>query len=54
MPFDETLLAERASALLAHPPQPLATMPYTLRAMQDSTLSLYQELLDDPIHTNHH
>ena len=54
MPFDEMLLAERASALLAHPPQPLATMPYTLRAMQDATLSLYQELLDDPIHTNHH
>lgn len=53
MPFDESLLAERACALLAHPPQPLATMPYTLRAMQDATLSLYQELIDAPVHTDH-
>lgn len=51
--FDPILLAERAHAVLAHPPLPLATMPYTLRAMQDATLSLYQELIDDPVHTDH-
>lgn len=45
--FDEAALAASALALLAHPPPPLATMPYTLRAMQDATLALYQELADD-------
>lgn len=43
-PFDEAALLAQAEALLAHPPSPLATMPYTLRAMQNATLDLYQEL----------
>lgn len=45
--FDETALVSTAQALLRHPPPPLATMPYTLRAMQEATLTLYQELADD-------
>ena len=45
--FDEAMLAASARALLAQPPPPLATMPYTLQAMQDATLALYQELADD-------
>jgi glycosyltransferase involved in cell wall biosynthesis len=43
-PFDEEVLASTARSLLTHPPSPLATMPYTLRAMQQATLALYQEL----------
>ena len=46
--FDEAALASAARTLLRHPPPPLATMPYTLRAMQEATLALYQELVDDP------
>lgn len=46
-PFDAQALAERAAALLAHPPAALATMPYTLQAMQAATLTLYEELADD-------
>lgn len=46
-PFDEAALLAQANALLTHPPSPLATMPYTLRAMQDATLDLYQELADE-------
>jgi glycosyltransferase involved in cell wall biosynthesis len=46
-PFDEAALLAQAGALLARPPSPLATMPYTLRAMQDATLALYQELADE-------
>ena len=42
--FDETALVSAAQALLRRPPPPLATMPYTLRAMQDATLAVYQEL----------
>ncbi|MGH8062611.1 MAG: glycosyltransferase [Pseudoxanthomonas sp.] len=45
--FDEAALASTAQALLRQPPSPLATMPYTLRAMQEATLTLYQELVDD-------
>ncbi len=45
--FDEAALLSTARLLLAHPPSPLATMPYTLRAMQDATLAVYQELADD-------
>lgn len=45
--FDEAALVSAAQALLRHPPPPLATMPYTLRAMQEATLTLYQELVDD-------
>ena len=46
--FDEAVLAATARTLLRHPPPPLATMPYTLRAMQEATLALYQELAHDP------
>ncbi|MEL1262944.1 glycosyltransferase [Pseudoxanthomonas putridarboris] len=47
-PFDEAALADAAQALLARPPPPLATMDaYSLRAMQDATLALYQDLVDD-------
>lgn len=46
--FDEARLFETVTAMLAHPPSPLATMDaYTLRAMQDATLALYDELADD-------
>lgn len=45
--FDEAALASTAQALLAQPPSPLATMPYTLRAMQDATLAVYEELADE-------
>lgn len=45
--FDEAALASAARLLLRRPPPPLATMPYTLRAMQEATLTLYQELADD-------
>jgi glycosyltransferase involved in cell wall biosynthesis len=43
-PFDATALAIAARALLAHPPTPPATMPYTLEAMQQATLAAYSEL----------
>ncbi|RZZ86147.1 glycosyltransferase family 4 protein [Pseudoxanthomonas winnipegensis] len=43
-PFDAQALAAAARALLAAPPAPTATMPYTLAAMQRATLALYQEL----------
>ena len=39
-------LAARAQAMLAHPPMPAATMPYTLQAMQQATLDLYLELIE--------
>ena len=45
--FDETALVSAARTLLRRPLPPLATMPYTLRAMQEATLTLYQELADD-------
>lgn len=46
--FDEQRLHDTVTATLAHPPPPLATMDaYTLRAMQDATLALYDELADD-------
>jgi len=45
--FDESALLATAVGLLAQPPPTLATMPYTLRAMQDATLALYQTLADD-------
>ena len=43
-PFDIDALAARARALLAQPPPPPATIPHTLRAMQEATLGLYAEL----------
>lgn len=48
-PFDEEKLLAGAQSLLAHPPPPLATMPYTLRAMQDATLALYQEVAEHDV-----
>ncbi|WP_062357311.1 glycosyltransferase [Pseudoxanthomonas mexicana] len=46
--FDEDHLFNSVTAMLAHPPPPLATMDtYTLRAMQDATLALYHDLADD-------
>lgn len=44
-PFDAGLLAARARALLAAPPSPPATLPYTLQAMQEATLALYQTMM---------
>jgi glycosyltransferase involved in cell wall biosynthesis len=44
--FDEAALAAKARALLAQPPSPPATIPYTLQAMQEATLGLYAELRD--------
>ena len=46
-PFDAAALAEAAGRLLARPPQPPATMPYTLAAMQQATLALYGEMVGD-------
>lgn len=43
-PFDEVALHHGARALLAQPPAPAATIPHTLRAMQESTLAVYAEL----------
>jgi glycosyltransferase involved in cell wall biosynthesis len=45
-PFDEAALASKARELLAQAPSPPATIPYTLRAMQEATLGLYAELRD--------
>ena len=43
-PFDIDMLATQVMAMLRQPPPPPATMPYTLRAMQDATLAVYDEL----------
>lgn len=45
-PFDGDALLRTARALLAQPPEPPATMPYTLRAMQEATLAQYQSLVE--------
>ncbi|WP_371184860.1 glycosyltransferase [Xanthomonas sacchari] len=42
--FDATALHAAARALLAQPPAPPAMLPYTLQAMQRSTLAIYDEL----------
>ncbi len=42
-PFDEDALARQAVDLLAAPAAPPARIPYTLHAMQDSTLKVYAE-----------
>ncbi len=42
--FNQELLADRARALLQQPPAPPAVIPYTLSAMQDATLAVYDEL----------
>jgi len=46
VPFDEAALAATAHGLLARPPMPAVTMPWTLRAMQEKTLALYQSVVD--------
>ena len=43
-PFGIDMLATQVMAMLRQPPPPPATMPYTLRAMQDATLAVYDEL----------
>lgn len=43
-PFDGTALAENVAGQLARRAAPAVTMPHTLRAMQEATLSLYVEL----------
>lgn len=45
-PFDADALHAAARVLIAHPPAPPATIPHTLRAMQDATLAVYAELTD--------
>ena len=45
-PFDMDALRVAAHVLLGRPPRPPATMPDTLRAMQDATLAVYAELSD--------
>ncbi|HOV96414.1 MAG TPA: glycosyltransferase [Thermomonas sp.] len=42
--FDATALVQCARALLAQPPPLPVTMPYTLAAMQEATLSLYRRV----------
>jgi len=44
-PFNPDALVVAAKSLLALPPAPPATMPYTLHAMQDATLAVYDELV---------
>jgi len=45
--FDAAALLRVALQLLALPPVPPATMPYTLRAMQEATIDMYLELVAD-------
>jgi glycosyltransferase involved in cell wall biosynthesis len=45
-PFDGDALLRTARGLLAQPPGPPATMPYTLQAMQEATLAQYQSLVE--------
>jgi glycosyltransferase involved in cell wall biosynthesis len=42
--FDMDALLDRARAVLADPPAPPVTMADSLRAMQDATLALYEQL----------
>lgn len=46
MPFDMDQLNQCVRGLLAHPPMPASTIPYTLQAMQQATLDLYRELIE--------
>ena len=43
--FDSVQLLARAGQLLRDPPSPPSTMPYTLRAMQETTLHTYRSLV---------
>jgi len=45
-PFDASELARRALELLDNPPAPAATMPLTLKAMQEATLALYRSVME--------
>lgn len=45
-PFDAAALLHAARTMLAQPPSLPATIPFTLQAMQDATLSVYDELRD--------
>lgn len=45
-PFDAAALALAARTLLERPPSLPDTIPFTLQAMQDATLSVYDELRD--------
>lgn len=47
-PFDAPALTLAARSLLERPPPLPDTIPYTLKAMQDATLSVYDELRDAP------
>ena len=44
--FEMPALHAAAVAMIARPPALPATMPYTLQAMQDATLTVYDELRD--------
>ena len=46
-PFDVDALLSVARQLLARPPAPPVTMPYTLQAMQEATIDMYSELVGD-------
>ena len=46
--FDIVVLHATARRLLAHPPTPAVTIPHTLLAMQEATLAVYAQLLDQP------
>ncbi len=47
-PFDAGALQRAARAAIDGPPSLPATIPFTLQAMQDATLSVYDELRDAP------
>ena len=47
-PFDLDALRRGGYELLTHPPAPPATIPHSLRAMQEATLAVYAELIDEP------
>ena len=46
-PFDSAALRQATRAALARPPALPDTIPFTLQAMQDATLSVYDELRND-------
>ncbi len=46
-PFDVDALLRVALQMLSQPPVPPATMPYTLRAMQEATIDMYRGLVGD-------
>ena len=49
-PFDAQALHRVAGELIARPPPLPGTMPYSLHAMQDATLKVYDELRDGHAH----